>query len=77
MIRKISLCVCAAALSTAALAQDYAEPAEEASPQITLGNGENSAILVDGATRIGATFRFPTIKIDRNGFLVMHPVSRR
>lgn len=73
MIRTISLCICAATLSTAAIAQDYAEPGEEAPPQITLGNGENSAILVDGATRSGATFRFPTVKIDRNGFLVMHP----
>lgn len=49
------------------------ETEAETSLQITLGNGENSAIMLDGATRNGATFVIPTVRIDQNGFLVMHP----
>lgn len=72
MIRTMILIAATALLPAAALAQEGDAPADER-PQITLGNGENSAIIVDGATRTGATFRFPTVKIDRSGFLVMHP----
>jgi hypothetical protein len=45
----------------------------EAPPQITLGNGEANWIVVEGATRDGATFRFREVVIDGNGWLVMHP----
>jgi len=49
-----------------------AEPAE-AAPQITIGNGEANWIITDGASRDGATFTFPEVQIDGNGWLVMHP----
>jgi len=45
----------------------------EAPPKITLGNGEANWIVVEGATRDGATFRFREVVIDGNGWLVMHP----
>lgn len=47
-------------------------PAPEA-PQVTLGNGEANWIVLDGATRDGATFTFREVRIDGNGWLVMHP----
>jgi hypothetical protein len=40
---------------------------------IKLDNGEANWIIVDGATREGATFSFPEVHIDGNGWLVMHP----
>ncbi len=46
---------------------------EQAEPQMTIGNGENNWIVTDGATRDGATFTFPEVHIDGNGWLVMHP----
>ena len=42
-------------------------------PPITLGNGKSNWIIVEGATRKGATFRFSEVQIDGNGWLVMHP----
>ncbi len=45
--------------------------AEESPPQI--GNGSNNWIITEGASRDGATFTFPEVKIDGNGWLVMHP----
>ena len=53
--------------------QEIAAESAEAAPQITLGNGENNAITLEEATRSGATFTFPIVRIDHNGFLVMHP----
>lgn len=53
--------------------QDDEAASTETPPQITLGNGENNAITLEEATRSGATFTFPVVRIDRNGFLVMHP----
>ena len=44
-----------------------------ATTQISLGNGEANWILTEGATRDGATFTFREIRIDGNGWLVMHP----
>ncbi len=41
--------------------------------QITLGNGEANWIVTQGATRDGATFTFREIRIDGNGWLVLHP----
>jgi len=45
----------------------------EQKPQITLGNGEHNWIIVEGATRTDSTLSFPEVKIDGNGWLVMHP----
>jgi hypothetical protein len=56
-----------------AVIQESAAESAEALPQITLGNGENNAIMLEAATRSGATFTVPTVRIARNGFLVMHP----
>ena len=44
-----------------------------AAPQITLGNGDANWIVTEGATRDGATFTFGEVRIDGNGWLVMHP----
>jgi hypothetical protein len=40
---------------------------------VKLGDGEANWIVVDGASRDGATFTFPEVRIDGNGWLVMHP----
>lgn len=42
-------------------------------PRVTFGNGTANSITVEGATREGATFRFREVRIDGNGWLVMHP----
>ena len=41
-------------------------------PKITLGNGDANWIVVEGATRNGATFTFSEVNIAKNGWLVMH-----
>ncbi len=46
-------------------------PAE--APAVTTGNGEANWIVTEGATRDGATFSFREVRIDGNGWLVMHP----
>ena len=46
---------------------------QPAAPQITMGNGADNWIITEGATRDGATFTFPEVKIAGNGWLVMHP----
>jgi len=61
------------ALALAALPAGAEEAAADAVPQITMGNGEQNWIITDGATRDGATFTFPEVRIDANGWLVMHP----
>ena len=58
-------------LQAPASAEEAAEPAE--APKMTTGNGEANWIIAEGATRDGATFSFPKVKIDANGWLVMHP----
>jgi hypothetical protein len=40
---------------------------------IKLDNGEANWIIVEGASRDAATFSFPEVHIDGNGWLVMHP----
>lgn len=42
-------------------------------PAISFGNGIANRIVTDGMTREGATFTFPEVQIDGNGWLVMHP----
>lgn len=40
---------------------------------VLTGNGENNWIVTEGATRAGNTFTFSEVKIDGNGWLVLHP----
>ncbi len=40
---------------------------------ISLGNGADNWIETSGATRDGATLRFPEIQINGAGWLVLHP----
>jgi hypothetical protein len=40
---------------------------------ITLDNGDKNWIVVEDASREGATFTFSEVHIDGNGWLVMHP----
>lgn len=47
--------------------------AEERPANFSMGNGENSWIITDGATRDGKVLTFKEVNIDRNGWLVMHP----
>lgn len=56
------------------LVSSAAAAAEEgdAAPQITLGNGEANWIVIEGATRDGATFTFSEVRVDGNSWLVMH-----
>ena len=48
-------------------------PAIAEAPKFTTGNGETNWIVTEGATRDGATFTFREVRIDGNGWLVMHP----
>lgn len=54
-------------LSCASCTETYDEP------NITLGNGAENWIITEGFTRDGATFTFPEVRINGNGWLVMHP----
>lgn len=47
--------------------------AEERPANFSMGNGEESSITVEGATRDGNVLTFKEVKINRNGWLVMHP----
>jgi hypothetical protein len=49
------------------------EHQSDAAPQITLGNGEKSWIIVDDLKRDESTLTFSEVNIDGAGFLVMHP----
>jgi hypothetical protein len=42
-------------------------------PKFSMGNGEANWIVTEGATRDGSRFTFPEVRIDGNGWLVMHP----
>ena len=53
------------------IAAEPEAPAE--APKLTTGNGESNWIVTEGATRDGATFSFREVRIDGNGWLVMHP----
>ena len=44
-----------------------------ASGQLSMGNGDANWIVTDGATRDGATLTFSKVKIEGNGWLVLHP----
>ena len=47
--------------------------AEEYPPEFSMGNGKNSWIQTEGATRDGKVLTFKEVNIDKNGWLVMHP----
>lgn len=42
--------------------------------QLTRGNGEKNWIVTEGVTRNGATFTFPAVRIEGNGWLVIHQI---
>lgn len=44
-----------------------------AESQMTMGNGADNWIHLDGATRAGAELQVPEVQIDGNGWLVLHP----
>jgi hypothetical protein len=50
-----------------------AETSVETSSQIKAGNGIANYIELEGVKRDGATFTFRRVRIDRQGWLVMHP----
>jgi hypothetical protein len=50
-----------------------AEAPTTAAPQITFGNGDANWIVIDGMTRTGSTLTFSEVRIDGNGWLVIHP----
>ena len=58
-----------------AMIEEAAGASEEASADadITLGNGENNSITLEGITRTGSVFTVPEVKIEGAGWLVMHP----
>jgi len=53
-------------ISTAGIAADY-------EPRITMGNGEQNWIDVEGVTRDASVLSFPEVQINGNGWLVIHP----
>ena len=69
----VPLALLAAFAVIAASCADPEPPAEEVPAQVHMGNGRNSWIVTEGATREGAIFTFPEVVIDQNGWLVMHP----
>ena len=70
-MRVLALALTFLTLAGASYAADPAEPAE--APTLMTGNGKANWIVVEGATREGATFTFREVRIDGNGWLVMHP----
>ncbi len=55
-------------------AEEAAASAE--APKFSMGNGEANWIVTDGATRDGATLSFREVRIDGNGWLVIHPFEK-
>ncbi len=47
--------------------------AASALAQISMGNGSDNWILLEGASREGPTLTIPEVKINGNGWLVLHP----
>ncbi len=60
-------------LAGCATDQSREDRKDEVPPQIVLGNGERNAITLEGATRSGSVMTFPSVMIERDGFVVMHP----
>ncbi len=63
------------ALAAFVLAAGAASAADgHGAAQMTRGNGDNNWIVTDGVARNGATFTFKEVKIDGNGWLVIHQI---
>ena len=45
----------------------------EEKPQMSIGNGDNNWIVLDGVQRNESVLTFKEVQIDGNGWLVMHP----
>jgi len=52
---------------------DTASQPQAAAPEIVLGNGEANWIIVEDVSRDHATLTFSEVRIDGNGWLVLHP----
>jgi hypothetical protein len=50
-----------------------AEDNPPAAPKVTLGNGDANWIIVEDVSRDQATLTFSEVRIDGNGWLVLHP----
>jgi hypothetical protein len=53
--------------------QSAPAPEAESTPKISFGDGDANWIVTEHARREGATFTFSEVRIDGNGWLVMHP----
>lgn len=60
-------------LAGCATDQSQEDRVDETPPEIVLGNGQRNAITLVGATRSGSVLTFPSVMIERDGFVVMHP----
>lgn len=69
----ILTCASCAETHDAAKNSEKLAAAESSAPTFTRGNGSKNWIITEGFTREGATFTFPEVRIDGNGWLVMHP----
>lgn len=67
LIRSISIF----AVLLLAIVQTQAQ--ESSAPQISIGNGDRNWITVEGVVRDQSTLTFKEVKIDGNGWLVIHP----
>ena len=61
------------ASKAAATAEAKTDTSKMDHSKIVTGNGKNNFIILDGAIRNEATFTFPEVTLDKDGFLVMHP----
>lgn len=64
----------ACALASPSLAESDAEgTAKSAAPQISMGNGSENSIMVEGLEWSGRTLTFSEVTIETAGWLVLHP----
>lgn len=61
------------AVLVVALGHAYVAAQSEQQSQITMGNGAQNWITVEGVTRDQGTLTFAEVQIDGNGWLVIHP----
>ena len=71
MTRNLLLLIAVLGLATIASAEVPGQPDDK--PKVTSGNGEANWIMADGVTRKGSTFTFREVKIEDDGWLVLHP----
>jgi len=72
-MRLLALVVGFVALAGLSVGSAEEPPAPAEAPKITMGNGQANWIVTEGAKREDATFTFREVRIDGNGWLVMHP----